>query len=501
MKRELFHFRGIRKKLILFYLIITLILTITSLFSYYNAKSVLKRQKSIIEDYVFLNSFNNDITNLEIEVEKYLTTKSSESLINYYNIYNEINTKVSNIPREVVNDKKSLMLKDIGYMIENLLKETDNAIQAKRGRISSQYTEHFKRANEIAGYIKFYINSVINDKLQNLSIEYSVINNKVNYISVLNIIIIVSSVIINTFIAVIFTYKLTRPIIKLSSSAEKIANGNFDIKPVIINTDDEINILAKAFNKMTVNIKNHIEEIKGQVMMEKLLKEKEMQNIKMKSLLKDTELKMLQSQINPHFLFNTLNAAAQLSIIEGAEHASEFIEKVAELFRYNLKKLDQPVTLEDEVRNVKTYMYILGTRFGEKIKYSYEADKSVLDTVIPCTILQPIVENAYIHGLEDLERNGRIDIKVERIDDKVKIEISDNGKGMTKENIDSILSPESLFNISKNHVTGIGMHNVIDRLRLFYNIEDINKIIEIESKLNIGTKVTLKLPYIKEVIQ
>jgi len=306
--------------------------------------------------------------------------------------------------------------------------------------------------------------------------------------------------IIGGIFILVFSSKLTKPIIKLSSSAEKISNGDFDIEPIIINTDDEINILAKAFNNMTVNIKNHIEEIKGQVVMEKLLKEKEMQNIKMKSLLKETELKMLQSQINPHFLFNTLNAAAQLSIIEGAEKASEFIEKIAELFRYSLKKLDQPVTLDDELKNVKNYMYILSARFGDKIKYSYEADSTILDTVIPCTILQPIVENAYIHGLEDLERNGKINIIVSKSDDKVKIEIKDNGIGMTKENINSILSPENISNMSKSHVTGIGLHNVIDRLRLFYNIDNIHEIIDIESDIDIGTKVILKLPYVKEVI-
>ncbi|RKD27519.1 Histidine kinase-, DNA gyrase B-, and HSP90-like ATPase [Caminicella sporogenes DSM 14501] len=499
MIKRFLKFTGIRKKLIIYYLIITILFGLVSGFSYYNAKLVLIKLESIITDYVYLNDLNNDVNSLMLSVERYLTTRSSDALLNYYTCYNKLQEKSMSISREAVYDIDKIMLKDIGFMIDELLDKTDKAVNAKRGRISNEYISYYRRSNEISEYIKFYINELLNSKLQKGSEKYVSTTRNMNYISYFNLFLIILSTLISIFLALFFTYKLTKPIIELSNSAERISKGDYNIEPVKIKTNDEIDILIKAFNKMVVNIKRHIEEIKGQAEIEKKLKEQEMQNLKMKSLLKDAELKSLQSQINPHFLFNTLNAASQLSMMEGADRASEFIQSVAELFRYNLRKLEKPVSLRDEINYVKNYMYILKTRFGDKISFYTNIDETLLDIKIPCIIIQPIVENSYIHGLEDLERNGEIHLNVKRKDNKVLIEIIDNGIGIKKEDIDKILYDKSSKS-SKKHVTGIGMHNVINRLKLFFNISDVEEIIEIESKIGIGTKVTLKIPYCEDVI-
>ncbi len=499
MNKDIFKFTGIRKKLIIYYLITIILLSVTSFFSYYNAKLVLTRLKGIITDYVYLNDLNNDVNSLTIEVERYLTTKSSESLLNYYTVYSNLQKKAMDIPRKAAYDTQSLMLKDIGFMIDNLLEETDKAIRAKRGRISSEYIAHFQRSNEISGHIKFYINNLLNSRLEKGSEKYNMITKNMTIVSYFNLFLIIVSVIVNIFLAIILTYRLTRPIKKLAYFAERVSKGDFDIEPVEIKTNDEINVLAKAFNKMVVNIRSYIDEIKRQAEVEKKLKEQEMQNLKMKSLLKDAQLKSLQSQINPHFLFNTLNTASQLSMMEGADKASEFIENVAKLFRYNLKKIDEPVSLADEINNAKNYIYILKTRFGNKIEFFTDIDETALDAVIPCTIIQPIVENAYIHGLEDLERKGEIHLNVKTHKEKILIEIIDNGMGMDESQVRALISQDD-GDLSKKHVTGIGIHNVIDRLRLFYNIAEIEDVIEIESRVGYGTKVTLKIPYYKDVV-
>jgi sensor histidine kinase YesM len=500
MVREFFKFTGIRKKLVIYYLVIAVLFVIVSGFSYYNAKLVLTRLESIITDYVYLNDLNNDVNIIMMEVESFLSTESSDALLNYYTFYNRLQEKSMSIPREAVYDIDKLMLKDIGFMIDELLKETDSAVNAKRGRISDEYLAHFKRANEVSEYIKFYINNLLNNKLQEGSEKYISITRNLNYVRYFNLLLILFSVIISVFLAIFFTYRLTKPIIELSHSAERISKGDYNIEPVRIKAGDEIDILTMAFNKMIVNVKSHIDEIKGQAEIEKKLKEQEMQYLRMKSLLKDAELKSLQSQINPHFLFNTLNAASQLSMMEGADKASEFIQNVAELFRYNLRKLDETVSLRDEINYVKNYMYILKTRFGDKISFYTKIDEKVLDTEIPCIIIQPIVENAYIHGLESLERDGKIHLNVKQQEDKVLIEVIDNGIGMEKEHIQSIIYTDNDKDISKRHVTGIGIRNVIDRLKLFYNITEDKDIIEIKSKVGYGTKVTLKLPFCKGVI-
>lgn len=496
MKKDMWGFTGIRRKLIVYYLIITILMGITSFYSYYNAKSVINRLKSIFVDYIYLNNLNTDVNMLETEVEKYLSTKSSDALLNYYTLYNKLQEQASAILNEKNYDQDGLMLKDIGNMIESLLNETDAAINAKRGRISSEYIAHFTRSNKISEYIKFYINNLLNSKLQEGSLKYASITKNMEFISYLNVFLIIGSILFNIFLAIFFTYRITKPLIDLSHLAVRVSKGDFDVKPLSIKTNDEINILAEAFNKMVVSIKNYIGEIKNQAEVEKKLKEQEMQNLKMRNILKEAELKALQSQINPHFLFNTLNAAAQLAMMEGADKSSEFIENVANLFRYNLKKLDTTVTLQDEINNVKTYMYILKTRFGDRVDFKVDVDEGVLDVEMPCTIIQPVVENAFIHGLEDIEKGGFIKLTVKKDNDKVLIEVIDNGIGMSEEKVRAILSADN-EDLSKRHVTGIGMHNIINRLRLFYNTSAIEDVIEIDSKIGEGTKVTLKIPLMK----
>ena len=218
----------------------------------------------------------------------------------------------------------------------------------------------------------------------------------------------------------------------------------------------------------------------------------------MKNLLKNAELKALQSQINPHFLFNTLNAGVQLAMMEDAEKTGIFLEKMSELFRYNLRKMDTPVTLGEEIENVYAYIYLLQTRFGDLIKYEYNIDKDATNIVMPSQIIQPIIENACIHGVGDMEALGRIRLSVIRVQDVVQVIIEDNGKGIDPKTIEEIcnLSIEKTVNKDKkSHTNGIGMGNVIKRLRAFYGKEDV---IEIKSEIFKGTSIILKLPLEKE---
>jgi sensor histidine kinase YesM len=494
MNRDIFTFIGIRKKLIMYFLLTILLLGVVSVFSYNNAKIVLKNTNSIITDYAYLNNLNNDVNLLITELEKYLTTASSENLLNYYTHYNKVQEISRKIPRAADYSYELLLQKDVGNMIDELLVETDNAVQAKRGRISSRYIAHFQRSNEISEYIKLYNNKLLDNKLMTGSEKYEYLNKSMSFISYLNLIIIIAAVLVNLYIAVVSTYRLTKPITELSHSAEKIAEGDFDIELTQTHTGDETDILAGAFIKMVKSVRDYIDELKSQAEVEKRLKEQEMQNLKMKSLLKEAELKSLQSQINPHFLYNTLNAAAQLAIIEGADKSSEFIENIAHLFRYNLKNIDELTTLGEEIQYVKNYMQILKTRFGSRIDFYTNIDEAALDIMIPRIIIQPIVENAFIHGLQNLERNGEIHLNVKLQNNCINIEVIDNGMGMDSSYIDSLLSFNEDGSIKKKHVTGIGISNVMQRLQSLFNIEDFKELISIESEIGQGTKVILRIP-------
>ena len=186
-------------------------------------------------------------------------------------------------------------------------------------------------------------------------------------------------------------------------------------------------------------------------------------------------------------------------MMEGADRTYEYIQKVAAFFRYNISENDE-VTLAQEIQLVDTYVYILNVRFSGDIHFSKEIeDEKLLNVRIPVMILQPIVENSVNYGIRDIEREGRIDLSVYKVDDNICISITDNGVGMSQETIQSILSGEYKPKKSEEEAkkgNGIGLNNVIERLRLYFN--DKNNFEIISNGRNQGTEVVITVPYTEE---
>lgn len=215
----------------------------------------------------------------------------------------------------------------------------------------------------------------------------------------------------------------------------------------------------------------------------------------MEAHLKEAQLKYLQSQINPHFLFNSLNAGAQLAMMEDAEKTCIFVERMAEFFRYNVKKGSGDAALWEEVEAVENYIYILNVRFAGDIHFTKQVDESVLDSRVPSMILQPIVENAVTHGIRDIEWEGKIHLLIERDGSEICISVKDNGKGISRERISQIRNGEVRSEENQGDSTGIGMYNVISRLELYYEKKDLVNIYSAGE--NQGTEVVVKVPVIE----
>lgn len=212
----------------------------------------------------------------------------------------------------------------------------------------------------------------------------------------------------------------------------------------------------------------------------------------------DARLKYLQAQVNPHFLFNTLNAGAQLAMMEGAEHTYEYIQNVADFYRYNINRDMDETTLENELKTVDNYIYIINVRFSNEICYRKELDESLLSIRMPSMILQPIIENCINHGLQNIEREKCITLRVWR-EEKAKracVSVCDNGIGISPEKILEIENDTVKPDENNKNSNGIGITNVINRLRIFYNRDDV---VEISSAgENLGTEVALFLPLADE---
>lgn len=253
-------------------------------------------------------------------------------------------------------------------------------------------------------------------------------------------------------------------------------------------------MVTRAFNTMVESLGIYMEKTKASMEKEQQMMERE---LLMENHLKEAQLKYLQSQINPHFLFNSLNAGAQLAMMEDAEKTGIFLGKMADFFRYNVKKGEEDATLEEELDAVDNYIYILNVRFAGDIHFTKEVDAEVENVRVPSMILQPVVENAVNHGIRDIDWEGHIDLKVCRQEELLEISIRDNGKGMTQSQIEKVLSGQAGTDTQQSDSTGIGMNNVISRLELYYAQEGLMNIYsEGEGK---GTEVVITVPLCKEI--
>ncbi|MFL0196782.1 PocR ligand-binding domain-containing protein [Clostridium sp. WILCCON 0269] len=234
---------------------------------------------------------------------------------------------------------------------------------------------------------------------------------------------------------------------------------------------------------------NYIAEIgMHKITQKKLLKESE-EKTKLEQQAKKMQLKTIQAQTNPHFLFNTLNTIARIALIENAPKTEDLIYTLSDLLRYSLKNYEEFPKLKTEIEYIERYLYIQALRYSDRIKYSIEIDEKIMECRIPSMIIQPIVENALIHGLEQKLEGGEVCVKGSLTPSKdIIIEVSDNGKGIDS----SILS---LLTNSDNipEQFGIGIKNTHDRLCNYFGG---NYGLKIKSKPNMGTKVEIHIPKI-----
>lgn len=221
-------------------------------------------------------------------------------------------------------------------------------------------------------------------------------------------------------------------------------------------------------------------------MAERLHKE-EMDRIEMEKRLDAARLELLKSQINPHFLFNTLNMIACMAKLEEADTTERMISSMSNLFRYNLKTSEQIVPLGQELKVVQDYMYIQQMRFGTRIVYESRLDVDEEETMIPAFTLQPIVENAIIHGLSKKEQGGRICLKVWRKDENVIISVADTGVGINEQRLEELRSALTERGTAR---IGIGLGNIYHRIQAMYHGGDFR----IYSKEGKGTVVQVVIP-------
>lgn len=366
------------------------------------------------------------------------------------------------------------------YMMRTLINESDATMtHVKEGKIK-EYAASVKEVRTVSSYIQEQTMALLDDELSEYQVLYQSLQKRHQTYALFTLCLFTLSIGVALWMAYMIAGGISRPIVHLSRSVKEVSEGNFDGADLHVTSNDEIFVLNEAFQRMRQEMKMMIEEMKQKAALDQKIK--------------DMKLKTLQNQMNPHFLFNTLNIVSRMAYLESADATSRLIQSVSTLMRYSLSALSASVTLEQEVKVVKEYFHIQETRFADRITCKTTIDASCLSVLIPSLTLQPLVENAFIHGVEPKEEDGLVELSIYQEGGYVMIRIRDNGMGINEQEKRRLLSEKDEEDpniLSKGHSTGIGLRNVISRLRLFYGVQNA---LQIDSKPNEGTTIQLAIP-------
>ncbi|WP_035723414.1 cache domain-containing sensor histidine kinase [Gracilibacillus boraciitolerans] len=273
-------------------------------------------------------------------------------------------------------------------------------------------------------------------------------------------------------ISYLLSYNITKPFNGIIQKMRRVEKGDLTDR-MKLTGHPEMDVLTRVYNNMLDSINKLITEVYEASITEK-----------------NAKISALQSQINPHFLYNTLNIMKSISRVKGVEEVAEISESLSDLFKYSMKDLDKTVTLQEEVTHVENYMRIQQHRFRDRFVLTKDISPEANQISIPKLLIQPIVENAVNHGLKDKKAEGVILLKAFLKENDLVIKIQDNGNGMNPETLEYVRKKVST-NRMKTDTEGIGLNNIAQRLQLMYGYRYR---MQIDSEENTGTNVTIILP-------
>jgi two-component system, sensor histidine kinase YesM len=468
--------KSIRSKLMLYFFSFVILFNIVSMFIYFSSTRLLNEYHSSFERFLIFNTISQTSIELYDSVNAFVLKGDEESFQEFYDVRTEMVEHKKLLDQQLVG-LDPFQLEKYKNMIDTFISECEMTAGFFLQNNIEQYTNHLREARETSSYIQETTLNLIDLELTEYQSFYKLLLERNNAFKWFAISLFITTVLLAIFVALHFSREINQPIRSLWQAARSVSKGNFSGPDIEIKTNDELQLLGNTFNQMRKNIHSLIDEIKEKSELDRLYKE--------------LELKHLQNQINPHFLFNTLNTIARMSYLENAHSTTRLIESVASILRHSLGDLSKAVPLQSELDIVDDYFIIQKTRFSDRISFHREINTTNLETPIPRLTLQPLVENAFIHGIEEKEEGGIITLKVYDEGDLVIVEVIDNGVGMSEGQITKIMEGSGEEEKHVGHSTGLGLANVIRRLQLFYQRKHV---VEIESTLGEGTTVRLLLP-------
>ena len=293
---------------------------------------------------------------------------------------------------------------------------------------------------------------------------------------------------------------IAKPVRELSQEAQRIARSDFSGEDIHVENRDDLGELVSIFNDMKHAMEENIQTIQENHRMTELLQQEKLENSEMEKRLNANRLELLKSQINPHFLFNTLNMIGSMADLEDAPTTEKMTQSLAQLFRYNLNTREQIVPIDMELRIAENYMYLQKMRFGSRIQYQVNTPEDISHIRIPSFTMQPLVENAIVHGLSKKEQGGTVSVTVteDPTSEIVTLLIEDDGLGIAEERLSALNARMHNPEENKTARIGIGLGNIYCRIRTLY---PEGGDLRIDAKEGVGTRITLTIPQEREGVE
>lgn len=294
------------------------------------------------------------------------------------------------------------------------------------------------------------------------------------------ILIICISVILLLFLYYFYSKKTNKPILQLKTAMEKVQNGELDTR-VEVYSNDEIGFLAKGMNQMTKNLQEHIKRVYIAEIRQR-----------------EAEIKTLKTQIQPHYLYNTLDVIRMTAVMNDDYQTAGLLDGLSGQLKYLIGGAREIVTLRDEIENVENYFKIVRVRYENRFGLDINVNEDFLDLRVPQLILQPVVENSVKYGLRPKEESGIIAINVQVEGERLLISVMDNGLGMSQQKlreVQELLENKETVKHARSKKASIGLKNAYDRIKLILGEEYGMEIISYEG---MGTIVKFSLPVMRE---
>lgn len=414
-----------------------------------------RKSDVIMNDYIEITGFMDAFSEENVWLEAYIRPALDVDR-NYRLAGEETDRRMELLRPDLAADRREeyVLKRAICNAMEHY-RETQ-VVFLNTGRSGDAFIRRYLSLKSQAAYIDGYTRELLNSCMERGGEQWQEIETASNLNSRRFSGFLVGATVLMIVILLILTRSVLRPLEDLGGAADHISAGRYDAPPLEARGNDELGRAARSFNLMQTEIRRTIHALEKQAEMEKSLLEKEVEAAQMQHKLQEGRFAQLQSQINPHFLFNTLSTIAALAREEGAPLSEDLVLRLSSFFRYSLESDEKVVPLGREIQLLRDYMELQETRYGDRITMEVRSDPALEDVPVPKFILQPLVENAILHGLRQCTEGGCIRVRSRRDrTGNIVITVTDNGCGFDTSRLGAAADGER---------RSVGLKNIAERM-------------------------------------